>query len=524
MTDQPVKRALISVFDKRGIVDFARDLAARDVQLLSTGGTAKLLSESGLEVTEVSKVTGFPEIMGGRVKTLHPTIHGGLLGRRGSDDEVMAEQGIEAIDLLVVNLYPFAETLARPNASESDIVEMIDIGGPAMLRAGAKNHQRVTVLTDPADYQGVLAELDEHGATSLTTRKRLAAKTFALTCAYDAGVSNFLHAQATESAGEESHTLPETLNLHLSRIQTLRYGENPHQAAAFYRQGPAKAGTIGGACQHQGKPLSYNNIADAAAALACVNAFDSPACVIVKHANPCGIALRERLRDAYQAAFACDKESAFGGILAFNRVLDAATAAAIVGQQFAEVIVAPEFEAGALKAFSSKKNLRVLATGEVGGSMDKLRFQWLEGGMLVQQPDHPDVGGEELKVVTQRAPSDSEWADLKFAWRVVQFIKSNAIVYARNGQTLGIGPGQTSRVMSARIAVLKAQTAAFDLAGSAIASDAFFPFRDGVDAAAKAGARAVIQPGGSVRDEEVIAAADEHGMAMVFTGVRHFLH
>ncbi len=516
----PIHRALLSVSDKRGIVELAQALAAHGVALLSTGGTAKLLSQAGLAVTEVSAYTGFPEIMDGRVKTLHPRVHGGLLGRRGTDDAVMREHGIEPIDLLVVNLYPFAETVARPGCSYDDGVENIDIGGPAMLRAAAKNHAHVAVAVDPADYGAVLAALAA-GGTDFALRRRLAARAYAHTARYDTMVTDWLSRQADAAAA----AFPETLELRFVKKLELRYGENPHQQGAFYADAVASGTGIAAGRQLQGKELSYNNIADADTALECVRQFDEPACVIVKHANPCGVALAATAEAAYRQAYRTDPTSAFGGIIAFNRPLDAATARAIVEQQFVEVIVAPGASDAALAATAAKANVRVLVTGELGGpSGPGLEYKSVGGGLLVQQRDTGAIDAGALRVVTRRAPDARELADLLFAWRVCKYVKSNAIVYARDRLTIGIGAGQMSRVVSTRIAAMKAADAGLPVRGAAMASDAFFPFRDGLDVAAEFGIGAVIQPGGSLRDDEVIAAADEHGMAMVFTGMRHFRH
>ena len=516
----PIRRALLSVSDKRGIVELAQALAARGVALLSTGGTAKLLRQAGLAVTEVSQYTGFPEIMDGRVKTLHPRVHGGLLGRRGTDDAVMREHGIEPIDLLVVNLYPFAETVARAGCSYDDGVENIDIGGPAMLRAAAKNHAHVAVAVDPADYGAVLEALAA-GGTDFALRRRLAARAYAHTARYDTMVTDWLSRQAEPAAA----TFPETLELRFVKKLELRYGENPHQQGAFYADAVARGTGIAAGRQLQGKELSYNNIADADTALECVRQFDEPACVIVKHANPCGVALAATAEAAYRQAYRTDPTSAFGGIIAFNRPLDEATAQAIVAQQFVEVIVAPAASEAALAATAAKANVRVLVTGELGGpSGPGLEYRSVGGGLLVQQRDTGAIDASDLKVVSKRAPDARELADLLFAWRVCKFVKSNAIIFARDRLTLGIGAGQMSRVVSSRIAAMKAADAGLPVRGAAMASDAFFPFRDGLDVAAEFGIGAVIQPGGSLRDDEVIAAADEHGMAMVLTGMRHFRH
>ena len=519
----PVRRALLSVSDKHGLLDLARALDALGVELLSTGGTARALREAGLPVREVREITGFPEIMDGRIKTLHPRIHGGLLGRRGTDDAVMAEHGIAPIDLLVVNLYPFERTVARPDCGLDEAIENIDIGGPAMLRAAAKNHAHVAVLVDPADYAPLIEALHGEGGTTLALRQRLAAKAYAHTARYDGLIADWLGAQIEHARGEP---FAPTLHLALRRAYSLRYGENPHQAGALYLEAGAAPGVAATARVLGGKELSYNNLADADAALECVKAFQrTPACVIVKHGNPCGVALGTDNLEAYQAAYACDPTSAFGGIIAFNQALDGATAAAILAQQFVEVVLAPEIDMDAQAAFTKKPNVRVLATGAWPEQAAPAReLKRVAGGYLVQDTDRDTLLLTDLKVVSRRVPSSAELRDLLFAWHVAMYVKSNAIVYARDGRTLGIGAGQTSRVISARIAALKAQEAGQDLHGAALASDAFFPFRDGIDAAAAAGLKAVIQPGGSMRDAEVIAAADEHGMTMVFTGVRHFRH
>ncbi len=517
-----VRRALLSVSDKTGIVELARALAAYKVELLSTGGTAKLLADAGLPVSEVSANTGIPEIMDGRVKTLHPRVHGGLLGRRGIDDAVMQKHDIPPIDLLVVNLYPFAATIARPGCSYDDAVENIDIGGPAMVRAASKNHESVTVIVDPADYATVLAEMSaQHGATTLATRSRLAAKAFAHTAAYDTTVSRWLltqHAVATEP-------FPETLPLVFQRNSVLRYGENPHQQAAFYRDPTARGANIANAKMLQGKELSFNNIADADTAVECVRQFAEIACVIVKHANPCGVALADSPLAAYERAYRTDPTSAFGGIIAFNREVDSATARSIVERQFVEVIAAPAFTAEALTIIASKANVRVLELGNLSAPVSQqLEYRSIAGGLLAQSRDLGMVSATDLKIVTQRTPSAAELQDLLFAWRVCKFVKSNAIIYAQGRATLGIGAGQMSRVYSSRVAAMKAADEKLDVRAAVMASDAFFPFRDGLDVAAEYGIKAVIQPGGSKRDDEVIAAANEHGIAMVFTGMRHFRH
>ncbi len=516
-----IRRALLSVSDKTGLVDFARALAARGVELLSTGGTASALRAAGLTVTEVSAHTGFPEIMDGRVKTLHPKIHGGLLGRRGIDDAVMVQHGIAPIDLLAVNLYPFEATVAQPDCVLADAIENIDIGGPAMVRAAAKNHAHVAVVVDPQDYPGVLAELDAVGALAEATCFALAAKAYAHTADYDRAVSTYLLARRPGAP-----RFPATVRLRFSKLQDLRYGENPHQAAAFYADADPPAGSIAAARQLHGKELSYNNIADTDAALMCVLAYSEPACCIVKHANPCGVAEAEGIRAAYEHAYRTDPTSAFGGIIAFNRELDADTAEAIVSRQFVEVIVAPGVSDAALAVCRRKKDVRVLVVGTPGAEQPMLDYKRVTGGLLVQDRDAIAcaIGPAELKVVSARAPSAAELRDLLFAWKVVKCVKSNAIVYARERRTIGVGAGQMSRVYSARIAGIKAADEGLEVKGSVMASDAFFPFRDGIDSAAAVGITAVIQPGGSVRDPEVIQAADEAGMAMVFTGMRHFRH
>jgi phosphoribosylaminoimidazolecarboxamide formyltransferase/IMP cyclohydrolase len=516
-----VARALLSVSDKSGIVELARSLAAAGVELLSTGGTARLLEKEGVKVTEVSAYTGFPEMLDGRVKTLHPRIHGGLLARRDDPAHVGALQGagIGTIDLLVVNLYPFAATVADPDARFEDAIENIDIGGPAMLRSAAKNHAHVAALVDPADYARVLAEIKATGGVSDETRFGLAAKVFAHTAAYDGAIANYLYSLGASGGRLE---YPEILTLQFAKLDDLRYGENPHQTAAFYRDARPAPGGIAGYRQLQGKELSYNNIADADAAWECVKSFGAPACVIVKHANPCGAAIAESLPAAYGKALQTDPVSAFGGILAFNRALDAATAEAVL-KQFAEVLIAPRIEPDAQPLLSKKPNLRVLEVplAHEGQAHD---YKRVGGGLLVQTSDSRVLSRKDFRVVTRRSPSASEEEDLLFAWCVAKYVKSNAIVFCRDGMTLGVGAGQMSRIDSVRIAAQKAAAAGLPLEGSVVASDAFFPFRDGLDALAQAGAAAVIQPGGSVRDEEVIAAADEHGIAMLFTGVRHFRH
>ena len=516
-----VSRALLSVSDKSGIVEFARALAALGVQILSTGGTAKLLEKEGIAVTEVSAYTGFPEMLDGRVKTLHPKIHAGLLARRDDPGHLAAlrSAGIPPIDLLVVNLYPFQASVADPDCSFEEAIENIDIGGPALLRAAAKNHAGVGVVVDPADYARVLEEMRSSGGISEATRFALAKKVFAHTAAYDGAIANYL---SSLDAGRRRREYPDVLSLQFARLQDLRYGENPHQSAALYRDERPVAGSLATCRQLQGKGLSYNNLADADAAWECVKSFAEPACVIVKHSNPCGVATGASLAAAYEKAFKTDPVSAFGGILAFNRALDRAAAEA-ASQQFAEVIVAPRVEPEAQEVFAKKANVRVLEV-PLSHDVQAHDYKRVGGGLLVQTTDAKAVRRDELKVVTKKQPSESQWSDLLFAWRVAKFVKSNAIVFCRDGMTLGVGAGQMSRVDSSRLAAMKAQAAKLSLAGSVVASDAFFPFRDGLDVVAEAGAAAVIQPGGSVRDDEVIAAADERGVAMVLTGVRHFRH
>jgi len=518
----PVRRALLSVSDKTGIVEFARELKERGIELLSTGGTAKLLVRHGISVKEVSEHTGFPEIMGGRVKTLHPKIHGGLLGRRGVDEEVMREHGIEPIDLLAVNLYPFAATVARADCSYDDAVENIDIGGPALVRAAAKNHASVTVVVDPGDYRALLDELAvKQGAIGVDMRRQLAAKAFAHTAQYDAMVSAYF----TGAIGGEVSTFPNDLNLSFRKRLDLRYGENPHQQAAFYTDPRAIGASVTQSRQLQGKELSYNNIADADTALECVRQFEEPACVIVKHANPCGVALAASIALAYENAYRTDPTSAFGGIIAFNRELDADAARAILDRQFVEVILAPGVSHDARALLAAKDDVRVLDAGDLGKPVaQQYEYKSVTGGLLVQTRDLASATAQDLRVVTRRAPTPVELQDLLFAWRVVKYVKSNAIVCVKGRTTLGIGAGQMSRVVSSKIAALKARDEGLTLTSASAASDAFFPFRDGLDVIAELGITSVIQPGGSKRDAEVIAAADEHGIAMVFTGARHFRH
>jgi len=516
-----VKQALISVSDKEGVVELAGQLAALGVKLLSTGGTAKLLQQSGIAVTEVSDYTGFPEMLDGRVKTLHPKVHGGLLARRDLPEhmDAIARHGIGAIDLLVVNLYPFQQTVSRLDCTLDDAIENIDIGGPAMLRAAAKNHDGVAVVVDPHDYRRVLAEIREHGVVSSTLRFELARKVFAHTAQYDGAIANYLGSVRPDGVHD---AYPQTLTVQFEKVQSMRYGENPHQTAAFYRDARASAGTLAHYRQLQGKELSYNNIADADAAWECVKTFDAAACVIVKHANPCGVALGTDCGEAYAKAFATDPTSAFGGIIAFNRPLDGPTAEQ-VSRQFVEVLIAPGFDEDARRVFAAKQNVRVLEI-PLARSSNHLDLKRVGGGLLAQSPDERNLRPEELRVVTKRTPTDAQLRDLMFAWRVAKYVKSNAIVFCGDTRTLGVGAGQMSRIDSARIASIKAAQAQLALAGSVVASDAFFPFRDGLDVVVDAGAVAVIQPGGSVRDDEVIAAADARGVAMVFTGVRHFRH
>jgi phosphoribosylaminoimidazolecarboxamide formyltransferase / IMP cyclohydrolase len=524
MSNQPtaaVRRALISVSDKTGIVEFAQQLNALNIEILSTGGTYKLLKDSGISVTEVSAHTGFPEMMDGRVKTLHPKIHGGILARRGTDEAIMADNNITPIDLVVVNLYPFENTVAKPDCSLAEAIENIDIGGPTMVRAAAKNHQDVTIVVNVSDYEKVLAELAEHnGATSYALRFDLAIKAYEHTAAYDGAIANYF-GQKVEGGSER---FPRTLNSQFIKVESLRYGENPHQASAFYVEKNPQEVSIATATQLQGKALSYNNIADTDAALETVKLFSEPSCVIVKHANPCGVATADTIQQAYLRAFATDPESAFGGIIAFNRALDENTAADICERQFVEVIIAPGASEAAQAIIAAKKNLRLLVCQPWSQSLPALDAKRVNGGLLVQDRDIALVGAEDLTVVTKRQPSAEEIADLLFSWKVAKMVKSNAIIYGKALQTIGVGAGQMSRVNSARIAAIKAEHAGLEVSGACMASDAFFPFRDGIDNAAKVGISCVIQPGGSIRDDEVIAAADEHNMAMVFTGMRHFRH
>ena len=515
-----IRRALISVSDKSGIVELAKALSDNGVEILSTGGTAKLLADQFIPVIEVSKHTGFPEMMNGRVKTLHPKIHGGILGRRGQDDEVMREHGIGAIDLVVVNLYPFEATISKSDCSLEDAIENIDIGGPTMVRAAAKNHASVAIVVDPADYENVINEMNDQDGISKESCFKLATKAFEHTAGYDGMIANYLGA-IVENGKPEG--FPTTFNVQFKKAQTMRYGENPHQEAAFYVSTKQTEASISTATQIQGKELSYNNIADTDAALECVKQFDDkPACVIVKHANPCGVAVDDNLLAAYDRAYQTDPESAFGGIIAFNRELDAGTAKAIVDQQFVEVIIAPSASQESIDIVAAKENVRLLTCGEFSDQQARLDYKRVNGGLLVQDADLALY--DDLKVVSERQPTEQEMTDLIFAWKIAKFIKSNAIVYARNNMTIGVGAGQMSRINSARIAGIKAEHAKLEVKGSVMASDAFFPFSDGIEAAAEAGIAAVIQPGGSMRDDEVIETANKAGMAMVFTGMRHFRH
>ncbi|EGQ8311942.1 bifunctional phosphoribosylaminoimidazolecarboxamide formyltransferase/IMP cyclohydrolase [Vibrio parahaemolyticus] len=526
---RPIRRALISVSDKTGIVEFAQALAERGVDILSTGGTARLLAEQGIAVTEVSDYTGFPEMMDGRVKTLHPKVHGGVLGRRGQDDEVMAKHGINPIDMVVVNLYPFAETVAKDGCTLADAVENIDIGGPTMVRSAAKNHKDVTIVVNASDYDRVIAEMDANDKSlTLETRFDLAIAAFEHTAAYDGMIANYfgtmVPSYGENKEGDEESKFPRTFNQQFEKKQDMRYGENSHQAAAFYVEANPQEASVSTARQIQGKALSYNNIADTDAALECVKEFNEPACVIVKHANPCGVALGKDILEAYNRAYQTDPTSAFGGIIAFNQELDAETASAIVERQFVEVIIAPSVSAEAIEVVAAKKNVRLLECGEWSTKTTGFDVKRVNGGLLVQDRDQGMVSLDDLKVVSKRQPTEEELKDALFCWKVAKYVKSNAIVYAKGDMTIGVGAGQMSRVYSAKIAGIKAADEGLEVAGSVMASDAFFPFRDGIDAAAEAGIKCVIQPGGSMRDDEVIAAADEHGMAMIFTGMRHFRH
>ena len=511
-----INRALISVSDKTDILKLAEFLARKNIEILSTGGTAKLLSDNNIPVIEVSDYTGFPEMMAGRVKTLNPKIHGGILARRGLDEAVMAENDIQPIDLVVVNLYPFQATIANPDCTLEDAIENIDIGGPAMLRSSAKNHASVTVVVDASDYQTVIDEVSANGDTSLATRTKLALKTFEHTAQYDGAIANYL------GKGEDGFS--NTMNLQFNKVQSMRYGENPHQNAAFYVENNLTEACVASSTQFQGKEMSFNNMADADAALECVRSFDEPACVIVKHANPCGVAVRSNIFDAYDDAFKTDPTSAFGGIIAFNRTLDKKTATAIIERQFVEVIIAPSVDNDTKEILSIKQNVRALECGNLGKAQPSLDYKRVTGGLLVQDKDLGSITADDVKCVSKIQPTAEQMNDLMFAWKVAKTVKSNAIVYVKNQMTIGIGAGQMSRVYSAKIAGIKATDENLIVEGSVMASDAFFPFRDGIDAAAEAGIKAIIQPGGSMRDDETIAAANEHGIAMVFTGMRHFKH
>jgi len=511
-----IKRALLSVSDKTGIVEFALGLSSLDIEIISTGGTAKLLKNNNIPVIEVSDYTGYPEMMAGRVKTLNPMVHGGILARRGKDEDVMAANNIKPIDLVVVNLYPFQQTISNSNCTHEDAIENIDIGGPAMLRSSAKNHESVTVIVDSNDYQLTLNELNKTGDTALATRKALALKTFEHTAQYDGAIANYL--------GREKDGFSNTLNLQYIKSQTMRYGENPHQNAAFYKEANLTEASVSSSNQIQGKPLSFNNLADADAALECVRDFEDPSCVIIKHANPCGVATRDNIHLAYLSAYQTDPTSAFGGIIAFNRELNEETAQSITEKQFVEVIIAPKINDNAKSILSKKENIRVLECGELNKAHQSFDYKKISGGLLIQDKDLATLKSSDLKCVSLIQPTKSQMVDLLFAWKVAKYVKSNAIVYAKNQMTIGVGAGQMSRIYSAKIAGIKAADENLVVTGSVMASDAFFPFRDGIDAAAKAGIIAIIHPGGSVRDDEVIAAADEHGIAMIFTGVRHFKH
>ncbi len=511
-----IQRALISVSDKTGVLELAQSLAEKNIEILSTGGTAKLLADNGIPVIEVSDYTGFPEMMAGRVKTLNPKIHGGILARRGLDESVMADNDINPIDLVVVNLYPFQATIANPDCTLEDAIENIDIGGPAMLRSSAKNHASVTVVVDASDYQMVIDEINTNGDTTIETRTKLALKTFEHTAQYDGAIANYL--------GKEEDGFSNTMNLQFNKTQSMRYGENPHQSAAFYVENNISEACVASSTQFQGKEMSFNNMADADAALECVRTFNNPACVIVKHANPCGVAVRSNIFDAYDDAFKTDPTSAFGGIIAFNRNLDKDTAQTIIDRQFVEVIIAPHIDDDAKEVLSAKQNVRALECGDLTMARPSLDFKRVTGGLLVQDKDLGSIDKDDVKCVSDIQPTDEQLNDLMFAWKVAKSVKSNAIVYVKNQMTIGVGAGQMSRVYSAKIAGIKAADENLVVEGSVMASDAFFPFRDGIDAAAEAGIKAIIQPGGSMRDDEVIEAANEHGIAMVFTGMRHFKH
>jgi phosphoribosylaminoimidazolecarboxamide formyltransferase/IMP cyclohydrolase len=518
-----ISRVLISVSDKTGVVSFAQSLDAKGIEILSTGGTYRLIKESDINVREVSDYTEFPEMMDGRVKTLHPKIHGGILGRRGTDDKVMNDHNILGIDMVVVNLYPFEATVADPNCDLNNAIENIDIGGPTMVRSAAKNYNDVTVVVNNSDYGIVLEELDKKsGCTTYETRYSMMVKAFEHTAAYDGMIAN--HFGARNSDNKKS-LFPNTYNIQLIKAQEMRYGENPHQNAAFYKEKNTNRSSVANAIQLQGKELSYNNIADTDAALECVKQFDKPACVIVKHANPCGAAIAKDANAAYDLAFSTDPESAFGGIIAFNRKLDEKTAMNICARQFVEVIIAPDVTDQAKHIIASKKNVRLLVCGEIDqGKSQGFDFKRVNSGLLIQDKDNMMITRDDLKIVTKKIPTDEEFDEMIFAWKIAKMVKSNAIVYTKNNRTIGVGAGQMSRINSARIAAIKADHAGLKVKGSIMASDAFFPFRDGIDNAGKIGISCVIQPGGSVRDEEVITAANEHNIAMVFTGIRHFRH
>ncbi|MBW5290129.1 MAG: IMP cyclohydrolase [Candidatus Ruthia sp. Asou_11_S2] len=511
-----IQRALISVSDKTGLIDFAQFLTDKNIEIISTGGTAKLLNGHHIPVIEVSDYTGFPEMMTGRIKTLNPKIHGGILARRGLDEGVMAENDIKPIDLVVVNLYPFQATIAKADCTLEDAIENIDIGGPTMLRSSAKNHASVTVVVDSADYQKVMSEISKSGNTTLETRTKLALKTFEHTAAYDGAIANYL--------GKEKDGFSNTINLQFNKVQSMRYGENPHQNAAFYVENNITEACIASSTQCQGKEMSYNNMADADAALECARSFNEPCCVIVKHANPCGVAVRANIFDAYDDAFKTDPTSAFGGIIAFNRNLDKKTAQRIIERQFVEVIIAPNVDDNAKEVLSAKQNIRVLECGDLNTANPSLDYKRVTGGLLVQDKDLGVITEDDIKCVSNLAPTKDQIKDLLFAWKVAKVVKSNAIVYTKNQMTIGVGAGQMSRVYSAKIAGIKAADESLIVEGCVMASDAFFPFRDGIDAAARAGIKAIIQPGGSMRDAEVIKAVNEHDIAMVFTGMRHFKH
>ena len=515
-----IRRALISVSDKQGIVEFAQQLSKLGVEILSTGGTFKLLNDAGIAAIEVSDYTGFPEMMDGRVKTLHPKIHGGILGRRGQDDAIMAQHGIHGIDLVVVNFYLFKTTIERDDCTLDMAIENIDIGGPTMVRSAAKNNKHVAIVVNSDDYTSILEELTASGGLSQTTRTDLACKAFEHTAMYDGAIANYLGAQL-----DTSSKFPRTFNTQLKKVQDMRYGENPHQNAAFYIEHEPKEASVATAHQVQGKALSFNNIADTDTAIECVKAFQDPACVIVKHANPCGVAMGEDITNAYEKAYSTDSTSAFGGIIAFNRELDAATAQRIIDRQFVEVIIAPSISSYAVEVLARKPNVRVLVCGDLPHlHVAELDYKRVTGGLLVQDRDLGQILEADLKIVSERMPTEAEMHDLQFAWKVAKYVKSNAIVYCKNGMTIGVGAGQMSRVYSAKIAGIKASDEGLDVKGSVMASDAFFPFRDGIDAAAEAGISAIIQPGGSMRDDQIIAAANEHNISMIFTGMRHFRH